>query len=93
MTRKYSNEYLFTLGTSSRNVPVVINGQEVQMIIDSESTMKLFDSGSFVSLSKRPCERVMHHLSQAKRVSRSDFLVAQNPKSGCLLDKKNSNRA
>ena len=80
MTRKYSNEYLFTLGTSSRNV-------------GCESAVKLFDSGSFVSLSKRPCERVIHHLSQAKRVSRSDFLVAQNPKSGCLLDKKNSNRA
>ena len=42
MTPEHSNElsddeYLFTFGNSSRKVPVIINGQEVPMIIDSEA--------------------------------------------------------
>ena len=31
------DECLFTFGNSSRKVPVIINGQEVPMIIDSEA--------------------------------------------------------
>ena len=46
MTPEYSNElsddeYLFTLGNSSRKVPVIINGQEVPMNIDSGATVNV----------------------------------------------------
>ena len=46
MTPEYSNElsddeYLFTLGNSSRKVPVIINGPEVPIIIDSGATVNV----------------------------------------------------
>ena len=58
MTPDYSNElsdkeYLFTLGNSSRKVPVIINGQEVvPMIIDAGATVNVHDYSSFALLSK-----------------------------------------
>ena len=58
MTSEYSNEfsddeYHFTLGNSSRKVPVIINGQEVPMIVDSGATVNVLDYSSCALLSKR----------------------------------------
>ena len=44
---------IFTLGNSSRKVPVIINGQKVPMIIDSGATANVLDYSSFALLSKR----------------------------------------
>ncbi len=47
------DEYLFTFGNSSRRVPVIINGQEIPMVVDSGATVNVLDSNSFALLLKR----------------------------------------
>ncbi len=47
------DEYLFTLGNSSKRDPVIINGQEIAMVVDSGATVNILDSNSFALLLKR----------------------------------------